>query len=293
MKDSCWWIAVAIFVLTWSGSVSEKIKSSVFLSPNFVLGPGSVENRFYYGIDFPKGHIAIKGFDAEVIDEAGNPIPLHETYLHHWLVSRYYVRKGAKLLKQNGGDMIHQASDVIFVDNDGICENRVLPQYFGLGSETRKTKTEVPDHYGIEIGNPAEIPPGYEEGWMLNVHAIDTRGVEDKLGCTECRCDLYNVTKDEYDRPITADYKGGLRCCYDQTQCKVKYGFDGVKKSLYLKYTVHWVDWDSSIVPVKIYIFDVTDIWKKLNSTGQGAKHICKVCNFPFTWLFLCLSCEF
>lgn len=277
MKN-CWWIAIAIFVLAWSVPHSQAyLKSAVFLSPKFVLGPGSVENKFYYGIDFPTGHIAVKQFDAEVIDETGNPVPLHETYLHHWVVARYYVRKGAEILEDNGRRILRE-SDYMFVKNEGLCQRNILRQYFGLGSETRGTETHIPDPYGLEVGNPTEIPPGYEERWMLNVHAIDTRGVEDKLGCTECRCDLYNVTKDEYDRPLRPDYKGGLACCYDQTQCKLRHGFEGVRRSLYLKYTVQWVDWDSSIVPVKIYIFDVTDSWKRFNdSTGQGTKHLCQI----------------
>ncbi|XVE63793.1 hypothetical protein DITRI_Ditri07aG0048600 [Diplodiscus trichospermus] len=252
----------------------NKIKTAVFLSPNFVLGPGSVENRFYYNIDFPKGHIALKSFNGEVIDEAGNPVPLHETYLHHWVVVRYYVRKGVEILD----DKILNSSDYISGRNNGVCQDRILGQFFGLGSETRKTVTYVPDPYGIEVGNPAEIPSGFEERWMLNVHAIDTRGVEDKLGCTECRCDLYNVTEDEYGKPLRPDYKGGLLCCYDRTQCRLTQGFEGIRRTLYLRYTVKWVDMDSSVVPVKIYIFDITDGWKRSsNSSGINAEHHCKV----------------
>ena len=113
---------------------------------------------------------------------------------------------------------------------------------------------------------------------MLNVHAIDTRGAEDKLGCTECRCDLYNITVDEYGRPLRPDYKGGLLCCYDHTQCKVKHGFEAVRRTLYLRYTVTWVDMDRSVLPVKIYIFDITDSWKRSrSSTGIIAEHECKV----------------
>ncbi|MCI66361.1 stress up-regulated Nod 19 protein, partial [Trifolium medium] len=58
--------------------------------------------------------------------------------------------------------------------------------------------TDIPDPFGIEIGNPTEIPEGFEEKWMVNVHAIDTRDAEDKSGCTECKCGLYNVTVDEF-----------------------------------------------------------------------------------------------
>ncbi|PHT97414.1 hypothetical protein BC332_33664 [Capsicum chinense] len=252
------------------------VKSAVFLSPKFVLEPGSVSNKFYYDIDFPKGHIALKSFDAEVVDEAGNSVPLHETYLHHWVVIRYYHQQGVDVAKYHGNLGFHK-SDFIIKRNSGICEGG-LSQYFGLGSETRKTMSYVPDPYGIEVGNPVEVPPGYEERWLLNVHAIDTRGAEDRLGCTECRCDLYNVTKDEYDRDIEPDYIGGLRCCYDETRCRVKDGFQGSRRSLYLKYTVKYIDWDASILPVKIYILDVTDTWKRPGkSTATVARHHCLI----------------
>ncbi|XP_018625229.1 uncharacterized protein [Nicotiana tomentosiformis] len=253
----------------------NKVKTSVFRSPKFVLETGLVCNKFYYNIAFPKSHIAIKSFNAEVVDEAWNPVPLHETYLHHWLVVRYYQRKGVKVSKYHG-DLRFQNSDFIIASNSGMCE-RDLYQYFGLGSETRKTATYVPDPYGIEVGNPGEVPPGYEERWLLNVHAIDTRGSEDRLGCTECRCDLYNVTKDEYNRDIGPDYIGGLRCCYDETRCRVGKGFEGLERSLYLKYTIKYVDWDASVIPVEIYILDVTDTWKKPESTGLMSRHHCQI----------------
>ncbi|KAF3614991.1 putative beta-1,4-xylosyltransferase IRX10L-like [Capsicum annuum] len=222
------------------------------------------------------GHIALKSFDAEVVDEAGYSVPLHETYLHHWVVLRYYHRKGVDVAKYHGNLGFHK-SDFTIKRNSGICDGG-LSQYFGLGSETRKTITYVPDPYGIEVGNLVEVPPGYEERWMLNVHSIDTRGAEDRLGCTECRCDLHNVSKDEYDRVIEPDYIGGLRCCYDETRCRVKDGFQGSRRSLYLKYTVKYIDWDASILPVKIYILDVTDTWKRPGkSIATVARHHCLI----------------
>lgn len=257
----------------------DKIKSSVFLSPKFELGPGSVINRYYYDIDFPRGHIAIKSFNAEVIDEAGNSIPLHETYLHHWVVARYHKSKHVTHREYDSHRMLQNSDNGVLVRNSGICQENTLGQYFGLGSETRGTATDIPDPFGIEIGNPAEIPEGFEEKWLVNVHAIDTRGAEDKLGCTECKCDLYNVTVDEYGRPIRPDYKGGLLCCYDYSQCKLKEGFEGPKRSLYLKYTIKWVDWNDFIVPVKIYIIDVTDTLLQLSDSSKGlnSEHSCKV----------------
>ncbi|XP_057421010.1 uncharacterized protein LOC130715036 [Lotus japonicus] len=280
-------LSLALLLATCSsvlGRTENNIKSAVFLSPKFELGAGSVINRYYYDIDFPRGHIALKSFNAEVIDEAGNPVPLHETYLHHWVVERYHQSKHVtqKDTKYDDGHrMLQESDDFVIVRNSGICQNNALSQYYGLGSETRGTATDIPDPFGIEVGNPDEIPEGYEEKWMLNVHAIDTRGVEDKLGCTECRCDLYNVTKDEHDRPLRPDYVGGLLCCYDYSQCKLREGFEveSTKRSLYLRYTVKWVEWDNFVVPVKIYIIDVTDTLK-ISDESKGitsSDHNCVV----------------
>nr|AAU14999.2 MtN19-like protein [Pisum sativum] len=273
-------ILLLLFATTCLGSflkTENKIKSAVFLSPKFELGPGSVINRYYYGIDFPKGHIALKSFNAEVVDEAGNSIPLHETYLHHWVVARYHQSKHVTHTENDTHRMLHNSNHVM-VRNSGICQENALGQYFGLGSETRGTETRVPDPFGIEVGNPEVVPEGFEEKWVVNIHAIDTRGAEDKMGCTECKCELYNVTVDKYGRTIRPDYVGGLLCCSDYAQCKLKEGFEGPKRSLYLRYTVKWVDWDDSVVPVKIYILDVTDSLKlSNNSKGINSDHNCKI----------------
>lgn len=276
----CCCLATLLVLLTLPGSLAaitknEKgWKSAVFLSPKVELKPGSVSNKIYYNIDFPKGNIAVKSFNAEVVDEQGVSVPLHETYLHHWVVFRYHQRIGVEVPKYTQNLGFHQ-SDFNLLTNSGPCQNS-LGQYYGLGSETRRTPTDVPDPYGLEVGNPSEIPPGYEERWLLNIHAIDTRGVEDRLGCTECRCDLYNVTIDEYDRPLRPGYIGGLKCCYDEVQCRLRQGFQGLKRNIYMKYTIEWVDWDSSLVPVRAYIFDVTDLWKKTDS-GVESKHHCLI----------------
>ncbi|XP_076911518.1 uncharacterized protein LOC143569513 [Bidens hawaiensis] len=237
---------IALFVICVPNCVTleDGLKSMVYLSPKITQPPGSVSKKFYYDMEFPKGHIALKSFNAEVVDEAGSPVSLQDTYLHHWIALRYYEKQ----------------SDFIFAGNAGICDH--LPQFFGLGSETRKTFTHVPDPYGIEVGNPLLVPAGYEEKWMFDIHAIDTQGAVDAKGCTECRCDLFNVTEDEYGAPLNPNYVGGVNCCYNGTQCKVKDGVESVERNIYLKYTVKWVDWSDFIVPVQIIILDVTDNWQ-------------------------------
>ncbi|CAL4940218.1 unnamed protein product [Urochloa decumbens] len=233
------------------------LKSKTFLSPAIHLRPGSVSNKYYFDIAFPRGHIALKSFNGEVVDERGVPVPLHEAYLHHWLVEPYYAPKHAA-----ADEAKNNLSKTIPNRNSGVCKD-TLRQYYGLGSETRRTSTWVPGPYGVEAGDPAAPPEGYEERWLLNVHAIDTRGVADRLGCTECRCDLYNVTVDEDGRRIGEGYAGGLRCCYDQTRCKVVKErlatVEVMTRKVFLRYTVTWLHWSSKVLPVEIYIFDATD----------------------------------
>jgi hypothetical protein len=229
------------------------LKSKTYLSPSISLRPGSVSNKWYSDVAFPRGHLALKSFNGEVVDARGAPVPLHETYLHHWLVEPYY----AATTTGGGGEERPRLQR----PNAGVCTG-LLGQYFGLGAETRGTATWVPDPYAVEIGDPAAAPEGYEERWSLNVHAIDTRGAADRAGCTECRCDLYNVTVDENGRRIGAGYAGGTHCCYDQTRCAVVGSFAGGEaRELFLRYTVMWLDWSdaAAVVPVMIYILDVTD----------------------------------
>ncbi|ESW19465.1 hypothetical protein PHAVU_006G127300 [Phaseolus vulgaris] len=260
-------VSCTIYSSTAMGKPENNIKTSVFLSPKFELGPGSVANKFYYDVDFPRGHIALKSFNAEVVDEAGKSVSLQETYLHHWIVIKYHQPKNVSHNNNQTG--------IVYLRNSGLCQENVLGQYFGLGSETRGTASDIPDPYGIEIGNPSEIPDGYEENWFINVHAIDTRGVEDRVGCFECSCDLYNVTKDEDGNPLSPSYKGGLACCPDNSQCRLEKGFKGPKRSLYMRYTVKWINWDNHVVPLKIYMLDVTDVLKV--SKGMSPEHTCKI----------------
>ncbi|XP_066331023.1 uncharacterized protein [Miscanthus floridulus] len=258
MKTSLFLVLLLIVPLPSADALNVKgrlVKTKTFLSPPIFLRPGDVADKYYMDIAFPRGHLALKSFNGEVVDERGVPVPLHETYLHHWVVEPYYAAKDGAAAAAEGRPRMIPAR------NSGVC-NHTLGQYYGLGSETRRTATWVPDPYGIEIGDPSAAPEGYEERWMLNVHAIDTRGAVDKLACTECRCDLYNVTVDQHGRGIEDGYAGGLRCCYDETRCAVEEGAGFVNgeeaRKVFLRYTVMWQDWsDAAVLPVKIYIFDV------------------------------------
>lgn len=89
-----WKIVIVVMSMTGyipSSSSSQTMKSAVFHLPRFELEPGAVINRFFYDIDFPRGHIGVKSLSAEVVDDSGNSVPLTEAYVHHWTASAYRV----------------------------------------------------------------------------------------------------------------------------------------------------------------------------------------------------------
>nr|GMC71692.1 uncharacterized protein LOC109169218 [Ipomoea batatas] len=121
---------------------------------------------------------------------------------------------------------------------------------------------------------------------------IDTRGTVDGLRCLECKCELYNVTVDGLGYPINSEYIGGIRCCFDDVKCRLKDGYrNDVKKKVYymMKYTVTYLDWNPSIVPVKIYILDVSDTLRWRESLQR---HHCWVSHFSLFFLLFLFSQE-
>ncbi|KAL2321814.1 hypothetical protein Fmac_026193 [Flemingia macrophylla] len=67
--------------------------------------------------------------------------------------------------------------------------------------------------------------------------------------------------------------EGGLFCCQDNLQCKLRKDFDAPKRKLSLRYKIRWVDWDEHQVPLKFYILDATD---KVRSNGSTSIHYCQ-----------------
>ncbi|KAK7386227.1 hypothetical protein VNO78_26289 [Psophocarpus tetragonolobus] len=231
------------------------------------MGPGKIAAKSFFDIEFPRGHIGVKSFDAELVDENGISIPLYETYLHHWFAIKYFE---------------NVTNGITFKRNNGECQTNVLPHYWGLGGESRGTSSNLPNPFAVELGNPTKIPHGLNEKWLFNIMAIDTRGAYHRKGCTECRCNLLNLPKDFYNvtygidgQPLSPNYKGGLFCCKDNLQCKLKEGFHAPTRNVSLRYKIRWVDWDEHHVPLKFYILDSTD---RMISNGSSATiHDCQV----------------
>ncbi|XP_058782475.1 uncharacterized protein LOC131656947 [Vicia villosa] len=246
------------------------IKSKTYLTEKFELGPGEVLAKTIEDIEFPRGHIGVKSFDVDLVDEQGNSVPLYETYIHHWFAIRYHINKDKT--------MPHEGPS--FKRNDGTCNTYILPHYWGLGSESRGTCSRIPDPFAVEQGNPANIKEGWEEKWLFNLMVLDTRGTEDRKSCSECRCDqfnlpenFYNVTPDIHGKPLSPEYKGGVFCCQNSFQCKLRKGFQAPCRKLALRYTITWVDWDLHQIPVRFYILDSTD---RVTIKGSEIIHDCQ-----------------
>ncbi|KAL2321819.1 hypothetical protein Fmac_026198 [Flemingia macrophylla] len=253
------------------------IKSATFVSENFEIGPGKIAVKTFLDIEFPKGHIGVKSFDVELVDEDGNSVPLYETYFHHWFAIKYFENISMSTYIEQYHDL---RNGIIFQRNQGTCQGYILPHYWGLGSESRGTSSNLPDPFVVELGNPTQIPQGFKEKWLFNIMAIDTRGALHRKGCTECRCNLLNLPKNFYNvttgidgKPLSRNYKGGLFCCQDNLQCKLRKDFDAPKRKLSLRYKIRWVDWDEHQVPLKFYILDATD---RVRLNGSTSIHDCQ-----------------
>merc|ERR1719163_2178707 len=186
------------------------------------LPNGYVANK-WLPIDWPKGHVAIKAFAAEVVKAGG--LDYHLT------------------LREKVGYIEFLAGAGLNSGANGPCSDSNLHLYFGIGNEVRtKTKEGLdpyvfPDPYGVEFNS--EIMRRTGEFMVLNTHLIDIRGARNKRACTECKCSemgshgFINVTE------------GGLSCChstyYDGGKCKLKAGMSNAamtNQTYYIRYTI-------------------------------------------------------
>ncbi|RZC19295.1 hypothetical protein D0Y65_006205 [Glycine soja] len=257
--------SILLLLPSTSYSLYEKpknhIKTTTFVSKSFEMGLGSIAAKTFEDIKFPKGHIGIKSFDAELVNQEGNSIPSYETYLYHWFAIKYH-----KNITMSLNPKLHRPEDAFFKRNEGTCNGGILSHYWGFRVESRGTSSNILDPFAIEQGNPTKIKKGYEEKWLFNIMVIDTRGAQDKKCCIECRCDhmnlpkdFYNVTRDIHNQPLTTNYKGG---------------FQGSRRMVSFRYKISWVDWNKHQVPVKVYILDSTN---RIRSNGSKIIHDCQV----------------
>ncbi|KAL2319940.1 hypothetical protein Fmac_028909 [Flemingia macrophylla] len=120
------------------------IKFATLVSESFEVGPGNIAAKTFLDIKFPKGHIGVKSFDVELVDEDGNSVPLYETYIHHWFAIKYFENI---TLSRNIKQYHDLRNGDVFQRNQGTCQGYMLPHYWGLGAESRGTSSNLPDPF--------------------------------------------------------------------------------------------------------------------------------------------------
>ncbi|KAL9313995.1 hypothetical protein ACSQ67_019447 [Phaseolus vulgaris] len=143
------------------------IKSATFLSEKFEVGPGKIVVKTLLDIDFPKGHIGVKSFDVEVVDENGKSVPLYETYLHHWFAVKYIENITMSHYIKESHDL---RNGIEFERNDGMCQGFLLPHYWGLGGESRGTSSNLPDPFAVELDKCLMFTSSLKLGTQDRIH---------------------------------------------------------------------------------------------------------------------------
>eukprot|EP00929_Paragymnodinium_shiwhaense_P013484 TRINITY_DN121330_c0_g1_i1.p1 TRINITY_DN121330_c0_g1~~TRINITY_DN121330_c0_g1_i1.p1 ORF type:complete len:527 (-),score=102.27 TRINITY_DN121330_c0_g1_i1:195-1775(-) len=287
----------------------DGMKEQTFLLSPMTLGPGEIGNK-WIPMPWPKGHIAVKAFTADVVKGPadGPPPPVEpccggsnvasrdEVFMHHWTVNKWQLpAKAFERLAKSGGVDYNvesnwtQDAEVILADAglnagaNGPCIPGELHLYFGIGNEVRgkgKNNSDAysfPDPYGVVFDSELMRKTG--QFMVLNTHLIDFRNVTNLRGCAECDCAVHGV------KAPNNDYKGGLACCHstevDGGLCPVDESVNRAasRQAYYIRYTMKWRDVDAApVLPLEVIAFDVTDNntkWADMSFIpgGYGEEH--------------------
>lgn len=171
-----------------------EVRTNVFRSPALKFRPGDVLNKFFDLQPPVAGRFATRDFDAELVFEDGEPVPLSDVYLHHWVMLEFGIAEDEakrSLAESVKADVLRNPAHVYHHHHHHhnmamamVGGKRITGQNWAKGGETRHTNSTLPAPYGLESG---QIPAEYHPRWILNVHGIDTRGAVNRMGCTECR----------------------------------------------------------------------------------------------------------
>eukprot|EP00929_Paragymnodinium_shiwhaense_P007894 TRINITY_DN111817_c0_g1_i1.p1 TRINITY_DN111817_c0_g1~~TRINITY_DN111817_c0_g1_i1.p1 ORF type:complete len:691 (-),score=88.49 TRINITY_DN111817_c0_g1_i1:85-2031(-) len=282
---------------------ADGMYEQTYLSPPLKLGPGEVGNK-WMAIEWPHGHVAVKGFTADVVKAGpdGQAPPItpccggdhvaakEEVFMHHWTVNKWQLPATIfeRLVAMQGQDYnvesdMLQSLEVLMADAglntgaDGPCIDGEMHLYFGVGNEARgkhegRQTFEFPDPYGVVFNSDDMASNG--EFMVLNTHLIDVRGVEDVRGCTECKCATQGISPKKELEDI--GYVGGLSCCHsteaDGGKCPSA-AASRMPETYYIRYTMRWREWSPDTLPLEVISLDATDNntqWSDLSALAGG-----------------------
>ncbi|RDX67752.1 hypothetical protein CR513_53328, partial [Mucuna pruriens] len=101
------------------------------------MGLGAIAAKTFMNIEFSKGHIGVKNFDAELVDQEGNFIPLYETYLHHWFAIKYI-----ESITMSGNPKLRCCEDLVFQRNERTCNVTRSKSRWGRFRDGRRPRGE-------------------------------------------------------------------------------------------------------------------------------------------------------
>ena len=79
---------------------------------------------------------------------------MYEAYLHHWFAVKYIENNTLSYYIEQSHDL---RNGIEYERNDGTCQDFVLLHYWGLGGESRRTSSNLPDPFVIKLGNLIKI----------------------------------------------------------------------------------------------------------------------------------------
>lgn len=80
-------LALAIAVAGKDCSGYTRVEKKKTVSSQWLTSrPGDVNEKFYFLEPPAHGHFATVDFDAELLYENGERVPLTDVYLHHWIL---------------------------------------------------------------------------------------------------------------------------------------------------------------------------------------------------------------
>merc|ERR1712166_622147 len=207
---------------------------SKFRSPVLSLSPGHIINTDAANttLRMPAGHIFVTSFAAEIVDANNRSVPLHDVYLHHWIIN-------------NGRG------------NAGPCDT--LSFVMGVGAESRNSPTVFGDGYGLECNG--------KEDWTANIHVLNTKNdqycVENVKACIECDCPLNGGAGVSCcpDKGVCAGVTPWADCLAESA-----------KQNFYLQYVVEYTNAAAAAIsPVDVHVMSVSNCNVEYNIPSQCA----------------------
>ena len=172
-------------------------------------------------LPMPSGDYAILSLVGGLVDCNNESVPLDVVYNHHWL------------MKPIAGPTTHY--------NSPCPDGQAFSYVFGVGAESRKTPTVIPQGYGYHVQNGTV--------WGANIHVLHTQniagGAQGVKECIECWAGPRKACG------LDPKQNGSFACCQSGT-CPVVPGKDRTPTEYKMKIVITYTRDVSMVKPVDV-----------------------------------------